>query len=93
LGTAVVTIKIMPESPDTDLDFIRNDAIGMIDEFTGFEAEKRVEEQPIAFGLVALMITFVMKEETGGTEPLELQIAKIDGVQSVEVTDVRRAIG
>jgi translation elongation factor EF-1beta len=36
---------------------------------------------------------FVMDEAKGSPEPLEKDIAKIKGVQSVEVIDVRRAIG
>ena len=93
MGTAIITIKLMPESPEADLDVIQNEAIGMIDDFTGLDAEKRIEEQPVAFGLKALQIMFVMKEETGSTEPLEEQLATIPGVQSVQVTDVRRALG
>ncbi|MBR9703571.1 elongation factor 1-beta [Candidatus Woesearchaeota archaeon] len=93
MGTAIVSLKLMPKSPDTDLDVIRNEAIGMIDEFTGLEAEKKIEEVPIAFGLKSLNIIFVMKEETGSTEPLEKKLAEIPGVNSVEVTDVRRALG
>ena len=83
----------MPESPETDLDVVRNEAIGMIDEFTGLEADKKIEEVPIAFGLKSLNVTFVMKEETGSTEPLELKLAEIPGVNSVDVIDVRRALG
>lgn len=83
----------MPQTPDSDLDYIRNEAVGMIDEFTGFEADKKIEEKPVAFGLKALDITFVMKEETGDLEPLENKLVEIDGVQSVDVTDVRRALG
>ena len=86
-------MRLMPESPDTDFDVIRNEAIGIIDDFTGFEAEKKIEEVPIAFGLKSLNIIFVMKEETGSTEPLEKLLAAIPGVNSAEVTDVRRALG
>lgn len=47
----------------------------------------------MAFGIKALILIFVMKEETGSTEPLEENIKNISAVQSVDVTDVRRAIG
>ena len=34
-----------------------------------------------------------MDEKQGSTEPLEEKLSKLKGVQSVNVTDVRRAIG
>jgi translation elongation factor EF-1beta len=36
---------------------------------------------------------FALPEETGSTEALEKQISAISGVSSVQVTDVRRAVG
>jgi len=55
--------------------------------------EIKTEQEPIAFGLNALKIMFVMDESKGSTEALEENIKKIDGVNSVETVDVRRAIG
>ena len=52
-----------------------------------------MEEENIAFGLIALKITFVMNESKGNIDPLEDQLRNIDGVNSVEVIDVRRTIG
>jgi len=40
-----------------------------------------------------LNITFVMDEKKGSTDALEDQLRNIDGVNSAEVTDVRRSIG
>ena len=57
------------------------------------EGETRVEIEPIAFGLKAVKIIFVTDEKKGGTDSLEAEISKIKGVNSVEVIDVRRAIG
>ena len=45
------------------------------------------------FGLKSLNLIFVMDEKKGSTDKLEDDISDIEGVQSVEVTDVRRAIG
>jgi len=55
--------------------------------------EMKSEQEPIAFGLKALKITFVSDESKGSTDALEENIKKIAGVNSVEVIDVRRAIG
>ena len=55
--------------------------------------EFKTQIEPIAFGLKALNIIFVMDEGKGSTEKLEKKISQLDDVESVEVTDVRRAIG
>jgi elongation factor 1-beta len=93
MAQAIITLKIMPESPDEDLDRIQHEAEQHIDRFVGEKGEKRFSQEPIAFGLKALNIIFVMDEAKGGTEKLEDELVKIPGVQSVDVVDVRRAIG
>ena len=82
----------MPESPETDLNNLEGQAKNKIEEFTG-ETELKAEREPIAFGLNALKITFVMDESKGSTEDLENSISSLEGVNSVEVVDVRRAVG
>jgi len=91
MAQIVVTLRIMPESPKTDLGQIKEKSKVKIREFGG-EVGK-VEEEPIAFGLKAVNIIFIIDEGKGSLDPLEETINKIDGVNSVEVSDVRRAIG
>lgn len=91
MAQVILTFKIMPESPDVDLSLVKQKASDMISEFGG-EVGKS-EEQPIAFGLKALLLFVVMDESKGSTDSLEENLGKVEGVQSVEVTDVRRAIG
>ncbi len=92
MAKVIVTLKVMPVSPEVDLEEIGSRSRDLINSFAG-EGEMKSEMQPIAFGLKALVIMFVMDEAKGSTEFLETQIGGIDGVNSVEVTDVRRAIG
>lgn len=82
----------MPDSPETDLDKIEEQTKILITEFAG-EGEMKTEQEPIAFGLKALKILFVADEAKGSTDELETKINLIEGVSSVETTDVRRAIG
>ena len=91
MADIVITLRIMPESPETDLKAIEEKAKVFIAEYGG-EVGK-VEVQPVAFGLNALNIIFVSNEDLGSTDKLEQNIASIESVSSVEVTDVRRAIG
>jgi elongation factor 1-beta len=92
MAFAIVTLKIMPESLGTDLDKIAKLAEQKIIAYAGDDDRKK-EIEPIAFGLKALKLTFVMDEKKGSPEPLEKEIEKIKGVNSVEIIDVRRAIG
>ena len=92
MAMAVVTIKIMPESPSADLEAIEAQTKEAIASFAG-EGDTRTAIEPIAFGLKALKITFVMDEKLGSPDALEEQITAIPEVNSFEVVDVRRAIG
>jgi len=91
MADVVITLRIMPESPETNLKAIEKKAKTFVSEYGG-EVGK-VEEKPVAFGLKALEIIFVSNEDLGSTDKLEQNIASIESVSSVEVTDVRRAIG
>jgi elongation factor 1-beta len=75
-----------------DLDKLSEDIISKIKEFAG-ECETKVEKEAIGFGLSALKILFTMDEAKGDIDPLEEKVKQIEGVNSVEVIDVRRAIG
>lgn len=92
MAQVVATLKIMPKSPETDISLIQGKAQEEIKKFVG-ETEMKFEQEPIAFGLTALKIIFVMDESKGSIDPLEEEIKKIEGVSSVETIDVRRAIG
>ena len=82
----------MPKNPDIDFSKIEKQAKEEIVNFCNSK-EFKVVVEPIAFGLKALNIFFVMDESKGSTEELERKITEINGVESVEVIDVRRAIG
>ncbi len=92
MAKVVVTLKVLPEGPDSNLEAIRKSVDEEIKKFTGRKADK-VEVEPVAFGIKALKMVFLMEEQLGSTEPLEERISKIPGVSSVEVVDVRRALG
>ena len=92
MARVVVTLRVMPQSTNVDLSKIEIQAKKEIVEFCD-SREFKTQIQPIAFGLNALIIFFVMDESKGSTEALEKKISHIESVESVEVTDVRRAIG
>jgi len=91
MAVVIVTLKVMPVSPDEDLESIKAAVSKLIAEFGGNVG--KVEFEPIAFGLNAVVVMFAMDESLGGTEELEAKISKVKGVESAQTTDVRRAIG
>ena len=92
MATVGVIIQVVPGSPDADFDKISEECSKLI---KAYAETKRVDVkiEPIAFGLKAIKLLFLMEEEKGDTEPLEEQIKKVKGVQNAETIDVRRTIG
>lgn len=91
MAQVIITFRIMPQSPDSDLKKIEVKATEAIKRFGGDVG--RVEVKPFAFGLKAIEMIFVADEAKGGTDDLEKEISGFEDIESVEVTDVRRAIG
>jgi len=83
MGTVMVTFKVMPESLEVDINSLAKEISG-IKEWR----VNKVEKKPIAFGLFALMPSFVIDDAGGIVEKIEERIKGIKGVKSAEVTDV-----
>ncbi len=91
MGLVIIEMKIMPVSPDTDLEKLRDQ---VEKEVTAYGARFHKHEiQPIAFGLKALIITITADEDKGSTDALEEKISALNHVESVMVTAVSRALG
>lgn len=98
MAVVIVTLKVMPSSPEEALDPIKEASTQLIEGFGGRIGTLRdgsvaIKAEPVAFGLQALVFMFSVDESLGGTEELEKKIAALPGVSSVQVTDVRRAVG
>ena len=92
MANAIVTVKIMPESPEVNLEKLEKKALADITAFNDGK-ETKTEIEPIAFGLKAVKIIFVMDESKGSPDVVAEKIAAYEEVNSCEVVDVRRAIG
>lgn len=90
MATVVIITKLMPDSPDANLEAIRFRAKTSLEE----EGAKNIsfEEKPIAFGLKAIYVKIDMPEEKG-TDIVENILSKIPHVSSVTIEDYRRAFG
>jgi len=90
-ATAGIQYKIMPEGLDVDLEKLKENVKTAVETFeSGVFSESK--EEPIAFGLKALIITIALSEDED-SDKVEAALAKIEGVSSVEMIDYRRAVG
>ena len=83
MGSVAITFRIMPDDPQTDLEAIKSRVRGTL---AGTLRDLR--EQPVAFGITAILAIAVVSDAAGGTEELEQSVAAIPGVGSVETVDV-----
>ena len=87
MGKVAAVIKVMPESPEVDLDDLQerpDDSLPEGAKINNFEREE------VAFGLVALIPTVIVPDDAGGTEAVEEAFDGIEDVESVTVQNVGR---
>lgn len=90
MGTALITINLMPSSPEVDLEKLKEEAKKVIEENKG--TKTRFEEIPIAFGLKSVHAFFDL-DESNELEPIENALEKIENISSIKMIDMRRAFG
>ncbi|MDY6778437.1 MAG: elongation factor 1-beta [Candidatus Nanohaloarchaea archaeon] len=83
MGEIAVVLKLMPESPETDLEAIKGSAKDLID-------VEDIGEEDVAFGLTAVKISTIVEDAEGGTDEVEEKLRGIENVQSVEVDDIQK---
>lgn len=81
----------MPESVETSLEELKTKIKQTIETFES-GVFNNAKEEPIAFGLKALIITIALSEDEE-SDAVEKALSKIDGISSVELTDYRRVVG
>lgn len=81
MGQVAVVIKIMPEDMGK-FDQLKKDVLSL--------KPYKVEERPVAFGIVALSLTFIVEDGAGGADLLEANACKLPNVSGVEVVSMDR---
>ena len=87
MGKVAAKLKVMPESPEVDLDALQEQLEDSLPEgakINGFERDD------VAFGLVALLPTVIVPDSAGGTESIEEAFGGVESVESVAVENVGR---
>jgi len=89
-GMVAVIVKVMLDSPDTDLEAVKGKATKVLESGGAKNISYEVEE--LAFGLKALMVKMAWDEEKE-TELIVEKLKGIEGISEVDVVDYRRAFG
>ena len=86
MGEVVVILKIMPESPDVDLEKLQADIRAKI---SGIE-DMKVE--PIGFGLSAIKIAMITEDDEGAGDKIEGLFSQIPGIDRTEIESLNRLL-
>lgn len=87
MGTAGIKIKVMPTSPEVNLEELASRIKELVDDNGGRNRE--YTEEPIAFGLKAVIAFFEWPEEKD-LSLIEDGIDNIENVVSSQVIDMRK---
>ncbi|KDE58183.1 elongation factor 1-beta [Halostagnicola sp. A56] len=87
MGKVAAKIKVMPNSPEIDLDALQERLESALPEGAKINGTEREE---VAFGLVALYATVIVPDGAGGTETVEESFGDVEGVESIGVENVGR---
>jgi len=86
MANAIILLKVMPTG-GTDLTSLFEKVSSAITTQGG--DVKAHKEEPMAFGIKVLMITFII-DENKGTEETEKAVAAVEGVSSVQIASYDR---
>ncbi|MBI4170139.1 MAG: elongation factor 1-beta [Candidatus Aenigmarchaeota archaeon] len=82
MGQVALTLNVMLESPDVDVDVVKKEIEKQLQ-------PEQIVEKPIAFGLKMLEVLLVFDDREGAnTDAIEEKLRSIEGVASVEAGDV-----
>lgn len=91
MAQVIVILKIMPENVEVELDNLKQKITKVVEHFKG--QIDNIDIEDIAFGLKSLIFKFMIDDSETDSDVVEDNIRNIEGVGSVQVRDVRRAIG
>lgn len=87
MGKVATQVKVMPSSPEVDLDGLEARLTEALPD--GAELNDTAHEA-VAFGLTAVIAMVVVPDDAGGTEAVEEAFAGVEGVESVSIENVTR---
>lgn len=92
MAKAVITFKLMPEEPGVDLNKIKEAALKIAKE-NGAIGEMQSKQEPIAFGLIAVLILAMYTVEGSDFDAIANKMSEIPEVQSAEIAKMDLPLG
>jgi len=88
MGSVIITYKIFPTDIVENFDELKKKIESQLPEFSSLEG---YGEEPVAFGLKALLVQMKFPEDkTGILDELEKKLEGIEGVSQIQTLMVRR---
>jgi translation elongation factor aEF-1 beta len=88
MGSVLVTYKVFPEDIVPSFDDLKAKIKAVLPEFAAIEG---YGEEPVAFGLIALLVQIKYPEDKSGlVDEFEEKLAKIPGVSQAQTFQIRR---
>jgi elongation factor 1-beta len=87
MARLVARIKVLPTDIDVNLDIMVNKLKSSLPD--GMAIKNSVKE-PIAFGLNALIVDFLLDDKEGQMDMLENMVKQTEGVSEIEVMNISR---
>lgn len=88
MARVVVSLKIFPADINVNLDALKEKIKNSL---PSYASVYKFEEEPIAFGLVALIAHIVLPEnQSGGLDEIERSIQSVGDVSDIQTIMVRR---
>ncbi|WP_455392755.1 elongation factor 1-beta [[Eubacterium] cellulosolvens] len=85
MGEVAVIYRLMPESPEADLEALKKNISDLIPAHAKLN---KIEEKPVAFGLKALEVQIILNDREGGAEEIEKSLNALEKIQSVETVHI-----
>ena len=83
----MVSLKIFPSDIVSDMNGLKDNVKKSLE---GKATIYKFDEEPVAFGLVALIAHVLMPEDSSGIDEIEGRLKAINGISEVEVLVSRR---
>ena len=82
MGGVAVIARVMPDSPEVNLDQLKK---ALKEKLPGIQ---EIREEPIGFGLKALKLVAIINDAGGETDAIEKSLSEVAGVERAEIIEV-----
>jgi elongation factor 1-beta len=88
MAKVLISLKIFPSDVNVDLESLKRE---IEDSLPSFASVYKFEEEPIAFGLVAVIAhVLVPEDKAGGIDEVEEALKKINKISNLQALTIRR---